>query len=428
MKQEVDLVPLGQLPPLGTVPRRMYAQTIRECRFGDPVDAFQTEIVDVPEIGPDEVLVAVMAAGLNYNNVWASKGYPLNVIEYRRRKGEPEDFHIGGSDASGIVYQIGSAVTNVKVGDEVVLHCAQWDIHDPWIQEGGDPIVAPSCKIWGYETNWGSFAQFTKVQARQCLPRPQHLSWADSASYLLCGMTIYRMLHHWKPNQLRKDDVVLIWGGSGGLGTMAIQMVRLGGGIPVAVVSSEERGEACVALGAEGYINRANFEHWGALTSDINDDEGFATWTGKARDFGRELWRIVGKGNNPRIVIEHPGEATMATSNFVCDPGGMVVTCAGTTGYNATLDLRFLWMRSKRLQGSHAADDRQAAILNDLVRDKKVNPCVGQTYSFEEIGLCHQMMGENRLPPGNMSILVGATGLASTGSVTEPDMHLELSV
>ena len=83
-----EFVPVGTLPPPGHVPRRMYAQVIRETRLGNPCEAFQTEIVDVPEIGPDEVLVAVMAAGVNYNNVFAARGFPVNVIDQRKRQGE----------------------------------------------------------------------------------------------------------------------------------------------------------------------------------------------------------------------------------------------------------------------------------------------------------------------------------------------------
>ena len=236
-KTSKSLYDIGELPPLGEVPKKMKAQLIRPERFGDPKDAFQEEIIDVPEIEPNEVLVAVMAAGVNYNNVWAALGYPVDVIAARNKKGEEEKFHIGGSDASGIVYKIGSAVKNLKVGDEVVVHCGMWDEQDPWVQSGKDPMFAPSQLIWGYESNWGSFAQFTKVQAHQCLPKPKHLTWEESACYMLVGATAYRMLHHWTPNVVEKDEVVLIWGASGGLGSMAIQIVKEAEGIPIGVVS-----------------------------------------------------------------------------------------------------------------------------------------------------------------------------------------------
>lgn len=403
-----EIVPVGTLPPLGIVPKKMYASVIRPERYGEPKEAFQIEEIDIPEIKPDEVLVAVMAAGVNYNNVWAALGYPVDVIAARNKKGEPEKFHIGGSDASGIVYKVGSEVKDLKVGDEVVIHCGMWDKDDPWVKAGKDPMLAPSQVIWGYETNWGSFAQFTKVQAHQCLPKPPHLSWEEAAAYMLVGATAYRMLHHWKPNNVKKDDVVLVWGGAGGLGVMAIQIAKAAGALPIAVVSSEEKRELCMKLGAVGVINRNNFKHWGALTSDINKPEKFAEWTKAAREFGKAIWDIVGKGRNPNIVFEHPGESTVPTSMFVCETGGMVVICAGTTGFNATMDLRYTWMRQKRFQGSHFANDDNCREFNELVWQKKIDPVLSRTFKFEETGLCHQIMRENKHPHGNMAILVGA--------------------
>ncbi|MBW7859217.1 MAG: crotonyl-CoA carboxylase/reductase [Leptonema sp. (in: Bacteria)] len=407
MSDTLEIVPVGTLPPVGVVPQKMHAQVIRAERFGEPDKAFQVEQIPIPELGPKDVLVAVMAAGVNYNNVWAALGYPVNVISARNKKGEATDFHIGGSDASGIVYKVGSEVANVKVGDEVVVHCGMWDPNDPHVLAGKDPMFAPSQIIWGYESNWGSFAQFTKVQSHQLLPKPKHLSWESAASYMLVGATAYRMLHHWKPNNVKADDVVLIWGASGGLGSMAIQIAKAAGATVVAVVSENEKAEFCKKLGADGVINRKDFDHWGAITSEINKPEVFIDWTKKARKFGAAIWEITGK-RNPTIVFEHPGESTVPTSAFVCETGGMIVICAGTTGFNATVDLRYLWMRQKRLQGSHFANDDNAKGLNDLVIAKKVDPCLSKTYKFEETALCHQVMLKNQHPPGNMAILVGA--------------------
>ncbi len=86
----------------------------------------------------------------------------------------------------------------------------------------------------------------------------------------------------------------------------------------------------------------------------------------------------------------------------------MVVICAGTTGFSATLDLRYHWMRQKRLQGSHFANDEQCKAINQLVIDKKVDPCLSRTFTFEETGVCHQLMHENKHPYGNMALLVNA--------------------
>jgi len=402
-----DLYELGETPPLGHIPPRMHAMTVRQANFGEPKSAFTREVVPTPEIGPREVLVYVMAAGINYNNVWAALGVPVDVIKARAAQGDETGFHIGGSDASGIVYAAGAEVTNVKVGDEVVIHCGSWDPEAADVKASDDPMFAPSFKIWGYETNWGSFAQFTKAWAHQCMPKAPHLTWEEAAAPTLVGSTAYRMLTNWKPHNVRPNDIVLVWGGAGGLGTMAIQLTRAMGGIPVAVVSSDAKGEYVKRLGAQGYLNRKDYDHWGMLPH-WTDDAKFAEWTKGARAFGKALWEAIGERRNPRIVFEHPGEDTVPTSIFVVDNGGMVVICAGTSGYNATVDLRYLWMRQKRLQGSHFANDDQAYAFNQLVIEGKIDPCLSRTFTFDEIGDCHQLMYEGKNPDGNMAALVGA--------------------
>ena len=402
-----DLYDVGEIPPVGEVPPRMHAQLVRPERYGDPKDAIRDEVIDVPSIGPDEALVMVMAAGVNFNNVWAARGVPVDVTKTQARWGEPTEFHIVGSDAAGVVYAVGERVTNVRVGDPVVVHAGQWDLEDPWVNAGKDPGLAPSFRVWGYDTCWGSFAQFTKVQAHQCLPKAERLTWEEAAAPTLTGATAYRMLHGWPPNTVEEGDVVLVWGASGGLGSLAVQLVALAGAKAVAVVSSDDKIEFCKRLGAVGVINRKNFDHWGMLPH-WTDTAGYATWAEGAKAFGKAVWEALGEKQSPRIVFEHPGEDTIPTSIFVCDAGGMVVICAGTTGYSAVADLRYLWVRQKRLQGSHFANDEQATALNDLVIAGKVDPCLSQTFTFEEIPHVHQLMHDNRHPHGNMACLVNA--------------------
>ncbi|HYZ14735.1 MAG TPA: crotonyl-CoA carboxylase/reductase [Actinomycetota bacterium] len=401
-----DLFDIGEIPEIGTVPARMHAQLVRPERFGEPQDSIKDEVIDVPEIGPNEALVMVMAAGVNFNNVWAARGVPVDVTKTQARWGEPTDFHIVGSDAAGIVYSVGRDVTNVNVGDRVVVHAGQWDIDDPWVVAGKDPGLAASFRVWGYDTCWGSFAQFTKVQAHQCLPKADHLTWEEAAAPTLTGGTAYRMLHGWPPNTVSDGDVVLVWGGSGGLGSMAIQLVTLAGGRPVAVVSSDEKGEYCMGLGAVGYVNRTRFDHWGVPPAW--NDPAWKEWFEGAKAFGKAVWEALGERTSPRIVFEHPAQDTIPTSNFVCDRGGMVVICAGTTGYDTMIDVRYLWYLQKRYQGSHLFNDEQAAAFNDLVRDRKVSTTLSATYVYDETGAVHQMMGSGELPEGNVAVLVNA--------------------
>ena len=402
-----EICALGERPELGVVPEKMHAFLVRQDRFGQPKDAWQREIIATPEIGPKDVLVYVMATGINYNNVWAARGIPVDVIKDRQKKGEPEDFHAGGSDCSGIVWAVGSEVTNTAIGDEVVVHSGWWEPEDPWVLSGKDPMLAPSTRIWGYQTNYGSYCQFARAQSHQIQAKPKHLSWEESACYMLCASTAYRMLMGWNPNIVEEGDVVLVWGAAGGLGSMALQIVAAQGGKPVAVISDEDKRQFCLDHGAVGVINRNDFDHWGPMP-DTNSEE-WGAWMGGARAFGKAIWEAVGERKSPKIVFEHPGEATLPTSDFVCDTGGMVVICAGTTGYNITMDLRYHWMMQKRLQGSHLANDDQATAVNELVIARKVDPCLSGTYSFDEIGHAHQLMHENKHPYGNMACLVNAT-------------------
>src|SRR5260370_8501234 len=100
----------------------MHAFAVRQNRFGQPRDAWKREVLSTPTIGPDEVLIYVMASGINYNNVWAALGQPLDVIAERLKMGEPEDFHAGGSDCSGIVSATGKDVKNVNARDQRIVH------------------------------------------------------------------------------------------------------------------------------------------------------------------------------------------------------------------------------------------------------------------------------------------------------------------
>ncbi len=399
--EEKDLYEMGEMPPLGHVPKQMMAWAIRRERHGEPDSSMLQEVVDTPTIGDTEVLVLVMAAGVNYNGVWAALGQPISPFD-----GHKQPYHIAGSDAAGIVWAVGARVRRWKVGDEVVIHCNQDDGDDEECN-GGDPMYSPSQRIWGYETPDGSFAQFTRVQAQQLMPRPRHQSWEESACYTLTLATAFRMLFGHAPHDLKPGQNVLVWGASGGLGSYAIQLINTAGGNAIGVISDESKRDFVLGLGAKGVINRNDFNCWGQMPA-VGSEE-YAAWFAEARKFGKAIWNVTGKGNNVDIVFEHPGEATFPISTFVCKKGGMVVICAGTTGFNATFDVRYLWMHQKRLQGSHFANLKQASAANQLMVERRLDPCMSEVFPWAELPEAHMKMLRNEHKPGNMAVLVQAT-------------------
>jgi crotonyl-CoA carboxylase/reductase len=384
----LDVVP-------GELPDTMAAWVIREERQGEPLEAFQLEQIEVPEPGAFEVVVRVMAAGVNFNNVWAALGEPVSVFRYH-----DEDHHIGGSDASGIVWKVGEGVTRWKPGDEVVLHCNQASYEDVEVH-GLDPLAAPSQRIWGYETSWGSFAQFCKVQAQQCLPKPAQLSWEEAASYGLTYFTAYRMLID--QAGIQSGDRVLIWGAAGGLGVFATQLCRLAGADSVGVVSSAAKGELCRSLGARAVIDRNDFA--GMMRRGDETPEQEAARAKESRRFSRHVRELL--GGPPDVVFEHVGRATFPTSVLTVKPFGKVVICGATSGYQLDFDVRYLWMRQKQIIGSHFANAYECMRANQLMAEGKVRPVLWQTMGFDGVPEAHQLLHENK-HLGKISILVGA--------------------
>jgi crotonyl-CoA carboxylase/reductase len=395
----LDVEP-GELPPT------MAAWVIREERYGEPQDAFAIEEIDVPEPGPFEVIVRVMAAGVNYNGIWAALGQPVSVMGY----GDHPEYghHIGGSEGSGIVWKVGEGITRWKPGDEVVMHSNRASYEDPEVH-GLDPMAAPSQRIWGYETTWGSFAQFAKVQAQQLLPKPRSLTWEGASSYPAGYFTAYRMLID--QCALQAGDKVLIWGAAGGLGVFAIQLCTLAGADCVGVVSSPEKGKLVEELGVTGWIDRNEFK--GMMRKGGETPEEEKARFKESRRFGKAVQEIL--GDAPNIVFEHVGKATFPTSVLTVKPFGKVVICAATTGFNLDFDVRYLWMKQKQIIGSHFANGWQCHKANGLIESGQIRPVLWRTYGFDGLADAHQLMRENK-HLGKMAVLIGAEseGLGKT--------------
>ncbi|MDQ3738934.1 MAG: alcohol dehydrogenase catalytic domain-containing protein, partial [Actinomycetota bacterium] len=221
----------------------------------DPTKSLHVSDVATPELAPDEAYVAVMASAINFNTVWTSIFEPLPTFGFLDRLGRESvwgarhvlDHHVVGSDGSGVVVRVGSAVRNWKPGDRVTIHCNHVDDQDASAHD--DSMLAANQRIWGFETNFGGLADLTVVKANQLMPKPAHLSWEEAACNALCNSTSYRMIVSPHAGDLRQGEAVLVWGATGGIGGYAVQYVLNGGGIPVGVVSSPERAELLQAMG-----------------------------------------------------------------------------------------------------------------------------------------------------------------------------------
>lgn len=397
------IVPVGTLPPLGVVPERMHGYAIRPERQGEPMVSFVSEELAVPEVGPGEVLIAVMAAGVNYNGVWAGLGKPISVFDMHK-----DPYHVAGSDASGIVWKVGAGVTRWNVGDEVIIHCNRTCGQCSFCN-GGEPMACKQQKIWGYETGDGSFAQFTRVQAQQLLPKPKHLTWEEASSYALTYFTAWRMLVD--RAEVKPGDDVLVWGGAGGLGVFALQICKMIGARAIAVVSSDDKIEMAKELGAIGAIDRRQFPNLPYKPGETAEQTKLRMIDTKA--FGKKIWEILGEKKGPDVVFEHVGQSTFPASVFLANRFGRIVICGATSGFELNFDVRHLWMHQKSIIGSHFAHAGQCEAANKMIDRKIIKPILTETFTYDQIPLAHDRMLQNKVS-GNISCLVGAAKTGET--------------
>ncbi len=370
----------------------------------DPRASLHVDEVAVPELAPDEAYVVVMASSINFNTVWTSIFEPLPTFGFLDRLGRESywgarharDYHVVGSDAAGVVVRVGSAVRNWKVGDEVTVHCNHVDDQDPSAHD--DSMLAANQRIWGFETNFGGLADICVVKANQLMPKPAHLTWEEAAVNALCNSTAYRMLVSRNGAAIAQGQKVLIWGASGGIGSFAVQHVLNSGGTPIGVVSSANKVDTLRELGCEFVIDRAerDYRFW---SDEHTQDE--SEW----RRLGRDIRDLVGE--DPDVVFEHPGRSTMGASVFVAKRGGVIVTCAATSGYMIEYDNRHLWMKLKTIKGTHFANYREAWAANQTLIDGRVVPPLSAVFALEQVGEATYEVHHNR-HEGKIGVLCAA--------------------
>lgn len=333
--------------------------------------------VPMPELAPDEVLLAVMASAVNYNTVWSAMFEPIPTFRFLEQLGRGGGWdarhdlphHVLGSDASGIVVGVGSGVRRWSIGDRAVIHTLWLDDQEPITQVDG--MLGDSQRAWGFETNFGGLADFAVVKAHQLLPKPPHLTWEEAAVNGLCAATAYRMLVSAKGAQLKQGDLVLIWGATGGLGGYAVQFTRNGGGIAIGVVGSERKARLLERLGCDLVLRRDELELDGL--SEV--------------EMGKRVGSAIRKrfGEDPHIVFDYVGRETFGASVYLVRRGGTVVTCGSSTGYQHQYDNRRLWMRLKRVIGSHGANWQEASEANRLIALGRILPVLSKVYPLDRV-------------------------------------------
>lgn len=313
---------------------------------------------DVPEpvCGPTDVILRVEAAALNFDDIHGRRGRPLQV---------PLP-HIPGTDASGVIVEVGSAVTGLSVGDEVIVHCIN-SCRNCDACTRGEEIFCRSFKIWGFQTGPldGAFAEYARIPAVQAVPKPANLSHVEAASLGVILVTAWRQLV--KRGGVRPGDSVVVWGAAGGIGSMAVQIAKLFNANVIAIANADDKLEYCRQLGADHVINR------------------------RTQDVLAEVRRITDRAGAD-IVFEHPGKATINDSLKMVRWGGTVVTSGATSGHDATIDLRHVFFRQTNLIGSTLGTrgDLQDALKH--VASGRIKPPVSRVFPMADLNEAQAIM------------------------------------
>jgi alcohol dehydrogenase len=338
----------------------MKAAVFREYNK-DPTKVVKIEDIDVPKIKPNEVMIKVESASYNYNDLWAIWGEPVKT---------PLP-HISGSDVAGTVVEVGSDVRKLKVGDRVVSHsnmsCRVCDACTSGREYDCDDRL-----IWGFQTGplWGGFAQYTHLPEVNIAKIADNVSFEDAAAVSMVGMTSWHMLvgrAKIKPGQL-----VLIMGGGSGVGMVGIQIAKLYNCTVIATAGNKDKMDKCLDLGADYVVNHRE-----------------ADWYKKVREVNKKLGQ-----SGVDVVFEHIGKSVFPQEIALLKMGGTLVATGATTGYDATIDLRYLFFKGTNLLGSTQGTKAELEDVIYWVSKGKIKPVIDTVLPFSDMVRGHVMMAE----------------------------------
>jgi NADPH:quinone reductase-like Zn-dependent oxidoreductase len=325
-------------------------KAIQFQQHGGPEVLKYVEVTD-PVIRPNEVLVRVRACALNHLDLWVRQGLPNVLIPLP---------HIPGSDVAGEIAQVGSEVTTVRAGQKVVLAPGVTCGKCAACLAGLDNRCRQFTNL-GYMID-GGCAEFVRVPEVNCLPYPENLSFEEAAAVPLVFQTAWHMLV--ARAELQPGEDVLILGAGSGVGVAAIQIAKFFGAQVIATAGSDEKLVKARELGADHTINH------------------------KSQKIRDEVRRITGK-RGVDVVFEHVGTATWDDSLASLAASGRLVTCGATTGYDAKVDLRFLFTRQLSLLGSYMGTKNDLRTLMKLVAGGRLKPIVDRVFPLAQTAAAH---------------------------------------
>jgi alcohol dehydrogenase len=323
----------------------------------DPTKVIKIEDIDIPKIKPNEVLIKVESSAYNYNDLWAIWGEPVKT---------PLP-HISGSDVAGAVVEVGEDVTKFKVGDRVVSH-SNMSCRVCELCTSGREYDCKDRLIWGFQTGplWGGFAQYTHLPEVNVSKLPENVSFDDAAAMSMVGMTAWHMLvgrANIKPGQ-----TVLIMGGTSGVGMVGIQIAKLYNCNVIATAGNQQKMDKCSEIGADNVVNHREPD-----------------WYKKVRD-------ITKKQGGVDIVFEHIGKNVFPQEVSLLKMGGTLVATGATTGYDSTIDLRFLFFKGTNLLGSTQGTKAELDQVIYWISRGKLKPVIHTKLPFSNMVEGHVMM------------------------------------
>lgn len=312
--------------------------------------------MDLPDPQPSagEVIIRVRACALNHLDVWLRIGIPAYKLPLP---------HVPGSDVAGEVIAVGEGVTNVKVGDKVIVNpnltCGECE----WCRMGEDNLCR-SFGIFGARC-WGGYAEYAKAPARNLIPMPDGLTFEQAAAFPLTFLTAWHMLL--TRAQLKPGERVLVLAAGSGVGVAAIQIAKLAGAFVIATAGTDKKCEKAKALGADAVINH-NREAIAERVRELTDG-----------------WGVD-------VVFEHVGPATFEQSLRSLAKGGRIVTCGATTGPTATFDIRYLFSRQLSILGSMMGRTGELLTVVRLVGEGKLKPVIDRVFPLAEAAQAQQVI------------------------------------